>query len=544
MKKYPADLLARLDRDVLIGLWNELGLEHVAGSAARRPAASLARDIAAVYDTQLLAVKPVRDALLIGYPKRTRKLRSEMGVHGGTTDWPSRLVTRWVRGRPLAKTICAALGLGPEYAGLVGVGSEPTVEVLPAFARLAPLEGFQQDLSNQIYDALRQGAGRRAMATLPTGAGKTRTALDAIMRLQADRGGVVLWIALTEEVCEQAARAYKAVFAQQPRSFDGCVHRFWGNHELDNEFEAGFMVAGMRKLLALRNKPAGRKNLKRLISRLSLVVFDEAHHAVAPTYKRMLRLLTRGGDSAAVPALGLTATPGRGVDRDQVSELVRLFQAELLVPKQLATSPGPYEWLQHHRVLSKLEIRSQRVGTRFLLSQLEQEHLVKFRAYHPTLLERVGRDARRNKSIKEIVTRSPAPPTLVFASSTTHAARLTFMWRKAGIEARCITADTPRALRRHWIRGFESGDVTVLVNFGVLTTGFDAPNLERIVVARPTTSGLLFEQMIGRGLRGPKFGGTERCKVHDIVDVFEFHGKPKGFKKWEKDWLRGRRAWS
>ena len=79
------------------------------------------------------------------------------------------------------------------------------------------------------------------------------------------------------------------------------------------------------------------------------------------------------------------------------------------------------------------------------------------------------------------------------------------------------------------------------MNVGTLTTGFDAPIVRRVIMARPTTSPVLFEQMIGRGLRGPKFGGTEKCTVVDIVDSFELFGSPKGFTRFEQDWISGKR---
>jgi superfamily II DNA or RNA helicase len=58
----------------------------------------------------------------------------------------------------------------------------------------------------------------------------------------------------------------------------------------------------------------------------------------------------------------------------------------------------------------------------------------------------------------------------------------------------------------------------VLCNYGVLTTGFDAPRVRAVVIGRPTASRVLYEQMIGRGMRGPRFGGTDECLVIDLDD--------------------------
>ena len=84
---------------------------------------------------------------------------------------------------------------------------------------------------------------------------------------------------------------------------------------------------------------------------------------------------------------------------------------------------------------------------------------------------------------------------------------------------------TRGSTRRALIEDFRHGGLSVLCNYGVLTTGFDAPRVRAVVIARPTTSPVLYEQMIGRGMRGPRFGGTDVCLVMDIADNIEFHGK-------------------
>ncbi|MFN7286268.1 MAG: DEAD/DEAH box helicase, partial [bacterium] len=75
--------------------------------------------------------------------------------------------------------------------------------------------------------------------------------------------------------------------------------------------------------------------------------------------------------------------------------------------------------------------------------------------------------------------------------------------------------------RREIVRQFKGGAYQVLCNQGVLTTGFDDPRITHVVIARPTVSLVLFEQMVGRGLRGPLFGGTEECQIHAVEDTFE-----------------------
>ena len=86
--------------------------------------------------------------------------------------------------------------------------------------------------------------------------------------------------------------------------------------------------------------------------------------------------------------------------------------------------------------------------------------------------------------------------------------------------AAAITGETPAYERAKNIEDFKSGALNVLTNFGVLTAGFDAPNANAIIIARPTSSVVLYSQMVGRGLRGPLMGGTKDCLIIDVKDNF------------------------
>jgi superfamily II DNA or RNA helicase len=89
---------------------------------------------------------------------------------------------------------------------------------------------------------------------------------------------------------------------------------------------------------------------------------------------------------------------------------------------------------------------------------------------------------------------------------------------QAGIPAAVVSGATRPWTRRRLIGEFRSGAIRVLCNCEVLTAGFDAPLVTHVVVARPTVSLVLYQQMIGRGLRGPQFGGTERCVIINCID--------------------------
>jgi superfamily II DNA or RNA helicase len=92
------------------------------------------------------------------------------------------------------------------------------------------------------------------------------------------------------------------------------------------------------------------------------------------------------------------------------------------------------------------------------------------------------------------------------------------------------------------VADFKSGGVQVLCNCEVLTTGFDAPRVTHVVMARPTVSQVLYEQMIGRGLRGARFGGTDRCVIIDLEDNYRSDRPTLGYQAFRELWVRGRRS--
>ncbi|MDZ7652846.1 MAG: helicase-related protein [Burkholderiaceae bacterium] len=112
---------------------------------------------------------------------------------------------------------------------------------------------------------------------------------------------------------------------------------------------------------------------------------------------------------------------------------------------------------------------------------------------------------------------------LYFGPSVSDAECMAFLLRQAGVAAAFISGGTREVTRRQIVRDFKTGVIQVLCNCEVLTTGFDAPRVTHVMMARPTVSRVLYEQMVGRGLRGPRFGGTEECTIIDCEDSYR-HG--------------------
>ena len=138
--------------------------------------------------------------------------------------------------------------------------------------------------------------------------------------------------------------------------------------------------------------------------------------------------------------------------------------------------------------------------------------------------------------------RQPNTSLLYFGPSVSDAEAMTFLLRQAGVPAAFVGATTRDVSRRRIVAEFKRGGYRVLCNYEVLTTGFDAPRVTHVVVARPTASRVLYEQMIGRGLRGPQFGGTKECVIINCQDAYRTPGlELLGYEAFRHLWLRKRR---
>ena len=205
--------------------------------------------------------------------------------------------------------------------------------------------------------------------------------------------------------------------------------------------------------------------------------------------------------------------------------LARRFSGLLLIPASFADDP--IHVLRERHVLSSVDHRELHTGRKFNLTQNELDRFEQLGQLPGSFLRKVGEDAERNALlVKTILDLPPEWPLLCFGCSVEHASALAVLLRRRGRTAAVVTGTTRRATRRYLIDEFRVGRLQVLCNFGVLTTGFDAPRIRAVVIARPTTSVVLYEQMIGRGMRGPLNGGTEECTVIDLADnITRFQGQ-------------------
>ncbi|HMP08554.1 MAG TPA: helicase-related protein [Lacipirellulaceae bacterium] len=132
--------------------------------------------------------------------------------------------------------------------------------------------------------------------------------------------------------------------------------------------------------------------------------------------------------------------------------------------------------------------------------------------------QRLAGDARRNERLVECIEASTERSILFFTNSVAHAEEMAARLNLAGIGAAAISGNTPTMARRYFLERFHSGQIRVLCNHSVLTTGFDAPRTDLVLIARQVFSPVRYMQMVGRGLRGEKNGGTLQCRIVTVMD--------------------------
>lgn len=396
----------------------------------------------------------------------------------------------------------------------------------------------QRDAVRRVRRALSQPP-RRVVLHMPTGAGKTRTAMNLIAeefrRLEPT---LVVWLAYSEELCDQTVAEFHHTWrALGDRELP--VHRYWGTHNLSVDTLAdGLVVAGLGKLFS-----AARRDytfLARLADRASLVVIDEAHQAIAETYKFLLEVLVERDVTTGL--LGLTATPGRTWNDIDEDERLSTFFARNKIGLRIEGYSNPVDYLVDNEYLARPQFRRLSYSAGGQLSAEDLRQLGSSLDVPASILRKLAEDERRNLLIVDKVEglAQRHRRILVFAATVEHALLLAMVLRARGLRAFAITGTTGRADRARLISGYRSDheEPRVLVNFGVLTAGFDAPQTSAAVIARPTRSLVLYSQMVGRATRGPKAGGNREAEIVTIVDTAlpGFANVADAFVNWEDVW--------
>lgn len=386
---------------------------------------------------------------------------------------------------------------------------------------------YQNWVRSDVRERLEQSPIARMLIHMPTGAGKTMTAMSIIIdhfRKIAPEPVSVVWLAHTNELCEQAAREFERNWENQG-VLPVRVHKLWGKNaeflDVDKQQHNFFVTSFQSANSYLRSSKREAFEAIFKVGRLSkLVIVDEAHLATAPTFRATIEALA--GTNAAI--LGLSATPGRhsvsGSD-EQTLELHSFFDNNIIKFPDNSGQPAenPIRFLQEIGTLSKVELHKIS-GSNAELSDEELKICEQQLELPDDVIRRIAEDKDRTVIVAGIATKEArnGKKIIVFCPSKDNSIVTAEYLKLNGVKAAAVTGDMPLNLRQSYINQYSAGDLQVITNFNVLTTGFDEPSIDCVIVARPTLSVVLYAQMLGRGMRGKNAGGTSNCSAFIIED--------------------------
>ena len=373
--------------------------------------------------------------------------------------------------------------------------------------------------------------------------------------------GAILWVAHTTELLQQAYDTFVQVWSHLGNDTIN-VYKLWGSRTIsDDQPIQGVVFCGLAKLMSI--KETNVSLFARLKRDCRLVVFDEAHKAAATQTKRVIEELLRmpqGYENRAL--IGLSATPGRttadSYDNNLLSNMFgnKLITIDASILNQVnlgrlqalnaIAEENIIAYFQRRHILSK--IRTERLQYRTEFSEIElkrlnsviQEMDFENADFTPAQLKILASNADRNRVIMERLRRlnNDEVPTIVFACSVNHAKMLSAMLTIEGISNSLVIGELDPVSRKKAIDSFKdkTNKVNIIINYEVLTTGFDSKNIRCVFITRPTKSVVLYSQMLGRGLRGPLMGGNEECLLVDVDDNLAVFNNENAFTHFNDYW--------
>ena len=538
-RRTPADIRAARESIRQCATDEERLLKAVGESALRsRLPQGLTEILARTKGAALSGVDVAQASIATFHTGALREYRHALGHLDPPKQWA---------GRPSAVEFVQSLGFGEEWAGERGVRRDPYIEVEGPYT-LPKLHKYQRKVVENVRNLIRSGGAlgeRRGMVSMPTGSGKTRVAVQAVVEAiregEMKKGGV-LWVADRDELCEQAVEAWRQVWASEGRQEARLrISRMWaGQPQPLPTADMHVVVASIQTLHSkIERQPAAYK----FLADFELLVFDEAHRSVAPTFTSVMEDLglTRYRRESESLLIGLTATPYRGHDQRETQRLVNRYGRNRLDSGAFASDKpqAVIRELQRMTVLAQAD-HATIAGGDFDMTDDERRRSKDTPWLPQSVEDRIAQDTNRTERIlqaymERVYAEDPDAPALIFATSVEHARTLAALLTSRGVKARAVSGNTDPAVRRRVVEEFRAGEVKALVNYAVFREGFDAPKTRAIIVARPVYSPNLYFQMIGRGLRGVKNGGNDRCLILNVQDNITNFKRALAFS--ELDWL-------
>ena len=381
-----------------------------------------------------------------------------------------------------------------------------------------------QEEAIRKLDAMDKRESFRTLLVLPTGGGKTLTAAYWLLRNAVDQNKKILWLAHRHLLLEQAAEA----FARNAYT-DTMVNRTVFNYRIISGMHDKPVHIQKTDRILIASKDSMIRSLDKLKNWLNgeeiYLVIDEAHHAVAKSYKKIIQYVA--DHTKSMKLLGLTATPFRTSEDEQgalkqvfTDDIVYKTDLDTLIKKGILATPTFIDCNTNIQFTEHLGVQA--------LKSIENLD---------TLPENIANDIADNKERNRIIVEEylhnyeKYGQTIVFALNKVHAIALNKLFNEKGkaygIRSEFIISEVQdmitgitisNADNERKIEAYRNGEIQVLINVNILTEGTDLPKTHTVFLTRPTVSTTLMTQMVGRALRGLKAGGTKEAYIVSFVD--------------------------
>lgn len=367
------------------------------------------------------------------------------------------------------------------------------------------LRPYQQEAKEQIFAAWEDYTN--VMFQMPTGTGKTRLFTSII-------NDVKTWSILNHSDAKILIIAHRVELIDQ---ISESLDKYKISHGLiaggkDRDLHPLVQVASIQTITHHSNEDLARD------MSVAFIIIDEAHHAMANTYKKLWTLYPNA------KKLGVTATPWRMngcgftscFEKIILSKQIKEFIKEgWLAPYSYYSIDATSDLQKNINSIDEFDIEGD-----YKIAALEK--VVDNQKIRAQLLDSYLQLAKGKKGI-------------IYSISRKHSEHICSQYRAAGINVVCIDSQTPKEERRLYVNRFKNGQIDIIVNVDIFSEGFDCPDIEFVQLARPTRSLVKFLQQVGRGLRPTK--NKSNCIILDNVGIHTLFGLPDTDRDWQGDFI-------
>ena len=366
------------------------------------------------------------------------------------------------------------------------------------------LRPYQQKAKKEIFESWDEVDN--VMFQMPTGTGKTRLFTSIIRDIndyskQRREAVKILIIAHRTELIDQ---------------IDESLTKYHVPHNViaggrDRNYKFPVNVASIQTI----THPNNLKDAMKL--KVQFVIIDEAHHALATTYKKLWKLYPGS------KKLGVTATPWR---MNHQSFLDLFDKLVLSMPIKDFIKQGYLAPYKYFSLKSDSDIQR----------TIEDIELDKFGEYKESSMEeKMDIGSIRAQLLDSYLSLAEGKKGIIYAINIVHAKHICEEFKKAGYTAVSIDSKTPAAERKELVGKFKKGQIDIIVNVDIFSEGFDCPDIEFIQLARPTRSLVKYLQQVGRGLRITE--NKQECIILDNVGMYSRFGLPNARRHWKQHFL-------